>query len=190
MVDESTFEELLSFFKALADANRLKIVGLLAEEPLSVEQLADILELHPSTVSHHLSRLSNAGLVSARAESYYSIYRLETKALEDTARRLLERDTLPAVTADVDVDAYDRKVLNTFLTPEGRLKAFPSQRKKLEVIVRYVARSFEPGVCYSEREVNDRLAQYNDDYASLRRYLVEFNLMDREAGGLEYWLVE
>ena len=190
MVDETTTQELLNFFKALADANRLKIVGLLAQESLSVEQLAEMLEIHPSTVSHHLSRLAKAGLVSARAEGYYSMYELETKALEDMARRLLERDTLPAVTSEVDVDAYDRKVLNTFMTPEGRLKTFPSQLKKLEVIVRYAARAFEPGRRYSEKEVNELLGQLNDDYASLRRHLVEFKLLEREGGGGEYWLVE
>jgi predicted transcriptional regulator len=190
MVDETTTQELLNFFKALADANRLKIVGLLAQEPLSVEQLAEMLDIHPSTASHHLSRLAKAGLVSARAEGYYNIYELETKALETMARRLLERDTLPAVTSEIDVDAYDRKVLNNFMTPDGRLKSFPSQLKKLEVIVRYAARAFEPGKRYTEKEVNERLAQLHDDYASLRRYLVEFKLLDRQDGGGEYWLVE
>ena len=37
-------EELVTFFKALADANRLKIVGLLAEKPYSVEELATLLK--------------------------------------------------------------------------------------------------------------------------------------------------
>ena len=61
-------EQLLTFFKAMADANRLKIVGLLAGQPYTVEQLAALLELRPSTISHHLMILSEAGLVSARAE--------------------------------------------------------------------------------------------------------------------------
>jgi DNA-binding transcriptional ArsR family regulator len=51
-------EELVSFFKALADANRLKIVGLLSQQPYSVEQLAAMLHLRPSTISHHLAKLS------------------------------------------------------------------------------------------------------------------------------------
>ena len=69
-------EELVTFFKALADANRLKIVGLLAQQPYSVEELAAILGLRPSTISHHLSKLVEAGLVSARADSYYNVYQL------------------------------------------------------------------------------------------------------------------
>jgi DNA-binding transcriptional ArsR family regulator len=62
--------EMLAFFKALADANRLKIVGLLAQRPYSGEELAALLGLKPSTISHHLSRLAQVGLVSARAEGY------------------------------------------------------------------------------------------------------------------------
>jgi predicted transcriptional regulator len=182
-----TSTELLNFFKALADANRLKIIGLLAREPLSVEQLAELLELHPSTVSHHLARLGKAGLVSARADGYYNIYRLEEKALEEMSQRLLRRETLPAVAADVDMDAYDRKVINTYFDKNGRLKAFPTQQRKLEAVLRYVVQAFEPELRYSEKQVNEILGRFNDDTAGLRRDLVDFGLMQRQTGGREYW---
>ena len=187
MVDEVATQELLSFFKALADANRLKIAGLLARSPLTVEQLAEMLEIHPSTVSHHLSRLTKAGLVSARAEGYYSVYQLETKAIEAMAQRLLERETLPAVTDTVDMDAYDRKVLRNFLAPDGRIKDFPAQEKKLEAVLRYVLSSFEPGVRYTEKQVNEILSRYHDDYAFMRRSLIEYRMLAREGGGGAYW---
>jgi predicted transcriptional regulator len=190
MDNESKIDELLSFFKALSDANRLKIVGLLAQRPNTVEQLAEMLHLHTSTISHHLSRLSKAGLVSARAEGYYSVYYLETKALENMAQRLLEQDTLPATVAQVDLDAYDRKVLQNFMTSDGRLKDFPAQHKKLEVILRHVVQSFEHGVRYTEKEVNQILSIFNEDTARLRRSLIEFKLMEREGGGGMYWRVE
>jgi biotin operon repressor len=179
--------ELLNFFKALADANRLKIVGLLAREPLSVEKLAELLELHPSTVSHHLARLSKAGLVSARAVGYYNIYQLEEKTLENMSQRLLARDTLPAVAADADMEAYDRKIINTYFDADGRLKAFPTQQKKLEVVLRYVAEAFEPEVHYTEKQVNAILERFNPDTAGLRRDLVDFGLLQRQVGGREYW---
>lgn len=187
MVPVEEMNELLEFFKALADANRLKIVGTLAQGEQTVEQLAEMLDLHPSTVSHHLARLTKAGLVSARAEGYYSVYRLEEKSLEDMARRLLSQETLPAVAADVDMDAYDRKVLNTYMTPEGRMRAMPSQQKKMDVILRHVAQKFAPDRRYSEKQVNEILSEVSDDTAMLRRYLVEFRLMDREGGGGAYW---
>src|SRR5215208_6080810 len=115
----NTNTELLTFFKALADANRLKIVGLLAEKPYSVEELAALLKLKPSTVSHHLSRLSEAGLVRARAESYYSVYQLDQTVLEAKARSMFTHEELSSVAAEVDVDAYDNKVIKDYSKRDG-----------------------------------------------------------------------
>lgn len=189
-MDENSYvDELLAFFKALSDANRLKIIALLSQEPLSVEQLAEMLGLNSSTVSHHLSKLSKVGLVSARAEGYYNMYQLELSALSDMAQRLLSKDMLPAVAADVDMDAYDRKVLNTYLSPEGRLLSFPVQLKKEQAILRYIVRVFEPDRRYSEKQVNEILSRFSEDTARLRRNLVGFGLMEREGGGGDYWRV-
>lgn len=183
-------EELLTFFKAMADATRLKIVGLLAKEPLSVEQLAEMLNLRPSTVSHHLSKLVQAGLVSARPESYYNVYRLEPEAMEHMANKMLVPEIYPAAAAGADPEAYDRKVVGNFTAQDGRLKTIPAQRKKLEAILRYVAQAFEPGVRYSEREVNKILSGFHEDTATLRRELVGFRLLKREGGGGDYWREE
>ncbi len=182
-------EELVSFFKALADANRLKIVGLLAQQPYSVEQLAAMLNLRPSTVSHHLSKLAEVGLVSARAEGYYNVYQLEEETLQKT-RLLFSQQDLAAVVEDVDLDAYDRKVVEDYSTLEGRLKTIPAQRKKLEAVLRYVVTAFEPGVHYSEKQINEILSRYHEDTATLRRELVGYGLMQREGGGGEYWRAE
>lgn len=190
MNDEIRIEGLLNFFKALADANRLKIVGLLAQEDLSVEQIAEMLGIGSSTVSHHLSKLSKAGLVSARAESYYNVYQLNEEKLESLSRELLSKETLPQVTADIDMDAYDSKVLRNYTNADGRIKFIPTQQKKLLAILKYVVRDFEPDRKYTEKEVNEILERYNEDYAQLRRELVEFGFMAREGGGKSYWLVD
>lgn len=182
--------ELLTFFKALADANRLKIVGLLARQSYTVEQIAAMLGLGASTVSHHLARLSEAGLVSASAQSYYNIYHLQTKRIEEMARRLLSSETLPKEATGIDRSAYDQKVLRDFLQPDGSLKTIPSQRKKLLAILGHVVNAFEPVRRYSEKEVNDILARFHEDTASLRRELVGSKLMAREGGGGDYWRID
>lgn len=185
MADLTPDEQLLGFFKALADANRLKIIGLLAQRALSVEELAAMLDLRPSTVSHHLMVLSEAGLVSARAESYYNVYSLTPGALENMAKTLLAQETLPAIAASVDTAAYDRKILRDFLLPDGRLKAIPAQRKKLEAVLRHIVAAFEPGVRYPEQQVNEILSRFHADTATLRRELVGYKLLARQSG--EYW---
>ncbi|MDX1613612.1 MAG: metalloregulator ArsR/SmtB family transcription factor [Candidatus Promineifilaceae bacterium] len=187
MDTEERTEELLAFFKALADANRLKIIGLLAQDSYSVEELAALLALGPSTVSHHLARLVEVGLVSARAESYYNVYRLETDALEAMARRLLAEETLPAVIADVDLNAYDRQVVENYVGPDGRLKLLPRQRKKTEALIRYMIQAFEPGRAYTEQEVNEIISRFHDDTASIRREFIDYQLLERTADGRKYW---
>jgi predicted transcriptional regulator len=180
-------EELVDFFKALADASRLKIVGLLAQQPYSVEELAALLQLKPSTVSHHLARLSDSGLVSAKAEGYYSVYQLEEKALEIKSRSLFSRDNLNTAVADIDLDAYDNKVIADYTRPDGRLRTIPAQRKKLEVVLRHVVKSFKVENRYSEKQVNKILAGFHEDTATLRRELVGYGLMQREND--KYWRI-
>ena len=182
--------ELLGFFKALADENRLKIIGLLAQQPRSVEELSAAIGLGMSTTSHHLARLAKAGLVSARTDGHYFIYSLHTDALKDMSQRLLQDEQIRQLSEPASSDAYDRKVLSSFLDGEGRIKTFPAQDKKLQVILRYAVKAFEPGQRYPEKQVNEILLRFNEDTAFLRRSLIEYRLMGREGGGGEYWRID
>lgn len=180
--------ELLTFFKALADTNRLRIVGLLAQGSQTVEDLAAALGISNGTTSHHLTRLAAAGLVEARPEGHYRFYSLRDDHLNALAGRLLGKDALPRLAADVDLDAFDRKVLASFTDADGRILAFPAQQKKYLVLLRHVVGALEPGVRYPERALNEILKRFHEDSAQLRRSLVEFGYMEREGGGGEYWL--
>jgi hypothetical protein len=183
-------EELVTFFKALADANRLKIVGLLAEKSYSVEELAALLNLKPSTVSHHLARLVKVGLVSARAEGYYSVYQLDKSALEAMSRSLFSPEQIFTAASDVDLEGYNHKVVADYTRRDGRLKTIPAQRKKLDAVLRHVVKAFDTGKRYNEKKVNEILSSYHEDTATLRRELVGAGLMARESDGSAYWRVE
>jgi len=185
MNDPDLTQELLAFFKALSDANRLKIIGLLANQPYPVEQIAAMLHLSESTVSHHLSTLAKAGLVDARSEGYYSVYQLKAGALEQMAQRLLSHQALTSLAEGVELEAFDRKVLHDYLLPDGHLKEIPAQRKKLEVILDYIAQDFIPETRYPEKLVNEMLARYHADTATLRRELIGYKILSRQSG--EYW---
>jgi len=187
-VMDEQLNELAKFFKALADANRLRIVGLLAQKEATGEELAAVLHLHPATISHHMARLREAGLVEARAESYYSVYRLKLDVIHALAKQLFSTASLAAVAADLDADAYDKKVLDDFMSSSGRLKTIPAQRKKRNVILRFILREFKPGQRYSERQINNILKRYHADTALLRREMVEEKLLARHGG--QYWRVD
>ena len=183
--------DLLQFFKALADENRLKIVGLLAQDSYSGEGLAERLDIKPATVSHHLARLAEAGLVEARMDGHAKLYRLRLDVVHGLANRLLAHDALPETAerllaqAAPAPSAFDAKVLKDFIAPDGTLNQIPVSQKKLQVVLRHVVQRFEPGRRYTEKDVNTRLAQVHADTASLRRAMIEYKLMAR-AGG-EYW---
>jgi biotin operon repressor len=187
---DDTLENLLSFFKALADANRLKLIGLLAQKEASVEELAAMLEISPSTASHHLSKLAEIGLVSARVDGYYNIYRLETRTLEKMAQQFLAKETLPDVAQDLDRKAYDRKILKDYLNDDGTIRQLPTNQRKLDVILRYLAEQFVFGKTYTEKEVNQIIGAMHEDISGLRRDLISVGCLARERDGSAYWRVE
>ena len=187
MTSDQLLAELLPFFKAMADGNRLKIIGLLANQEMSVEQLAASLNLSSSTVSHHLSVLTEVGLVSARAESYYNLYKLKANAMEKMAQHVLQSTRQKFPTEGIEAPDFDKKVLRDFSSPDGKLKSIPSQYKKRMVILQHLAKNFQPGTLYTEKQVNEILKQSYPDYATLRRYLVDEGLLAREGGGGSYW---
>jgi predicted transcriptional regulator len=183
------FDVLLSFFKALADANRLKLIGALAQQEASVEELAAMLDVSASTVSHHLAKLAEIGLVAARADGYCNIYRLQTGRLESMARELLAEDTLPNVARDLDRKAYDRKVLKDYLNEDGTIRQLPTNRRKLRVILNYLIEQFATDRTYTEKEVNQILGAHHADISGLRRDLISVGLLNRERDGSAYWRV-
>ncbi len=164
--------EIIPLFKALADEKRIRIVALISARPLSVEEIASAVDLTPATVSHHLALLRAAGLVEAAHEQYYTVYRFRQQPLLDALRTISEGPAAPEL--DADLAKYDQKVLRDYLV-DGKLKTIPTQRKKRDVILRYLVEQFEPGRVYTEKEVNQILVAYHDDVATLRRELVQDN---------------
>ena len=83
-----------------------------------------------------------------------------------------------------DDDKLAQKVFRAFVR-DGRITAMPARLGKRVVLLDHVARLFEPGLRYPEPVVNARLRQVFDDYAALRRYLVDAGFLSREHG--VYW---
>jgi hypothetical protein len=183
-VSEDQLRRVLRFFKSLADASRLRMLGILAAGERSVDELAALLDLRPPTVSHHLAILRELGLVSMRAEGNVHFYRLDEDALRALSREVLSPERVASFADNVEVEAWERKVLRDFFEGE-RLKEIPASRKKRGVILRRLAHEFQPGTRYRETEVNDLLKRYHADPATLRRELVGAGLLQRTQS--VYW---
>ena len=106
-------QEVTSFFRLLIDETRLKIIGVVAQRPASVDQLAKLLKIKPSLVSHHLDMLTEAALVRTRVVNGSHAYELQTDTLHELAKRHLAAGT-PNIAVELDGDAYERKVLADF----------------------------------------------------------------------------
>ena len=181
--ERDDLQTLLVVLKTLADETRIRILALVANQQRSVEELAVLLDLRPSTVSWHLARLKEIDLVQMRAEGPTHLYRVNGKGL-GRIHKLLGAPGRLALVGDVEEDAFERKVLRDFFEA-GRLKEIPAYRKKRQIILRWLVRQFEEGRTYTEAEVNEVIKRYHPDTATLRRELVGEKLMARERG--VYW---
>lgn len=175
----------LSFFKCLSDATRLEIVRALADGPKYVELLSERLQRSPSTISFHLKKLEEAGLTEVRKEQYYAVYSLKEGLLALSIRELMvsEQDNMSIQVQREN--EYREKVLKNHFE-YGKLKSIPVQRKKRLIVLEKIAEQFEPDRIYAEKEVNLIIADFHDDFCTLRREMIAEGLMERDKN--QYWL--
>ncbi len=174
----------LRVFKALADESRLRLVGILANGERSVDDLAAQLDLRAPTVSHHLARLRDVGLVSMRSAGNAHVYRLELDALRSLSRDAFSVEQISSFADNVNAQAWERKVLRDFFDGP-RLKEIPASHKKRAVVLEWLAEQFSHDTRYREVEVNEVLKQHHPDTATLRRELVGAGLLARAQS--VYW---
>lgn len=182
-----TETEAIQLFKALADKSRLQILKSLSMEDMYVERLAKRLDLTPATISFHLKKLAQAGAVTSYKSQYYTMYALNREILNTGILDLiLEQSDDADVQARRDAE-YRQKVIDSFFE-YGKLKSIPVQRKKERVILEVIAEAFEYDRIYAEREVNLIIADFHDDFCTLRRDMISEQLLARENGS--YWKVK
>lgn len=168
----------IKIMKCLADKSRLLIINNLMEGPMYVELLSQRLNLAPSTISFHLKKLEEVKIVHSVKEQYYVVYYLNKDILSITLNDLINMKE-----SEMDVQAerekeYRSNVINTFFE-YGKLRSIPVQQKKRKIVLEKIAKNFELNKEYSEREVNIIIADFNDDFCTIRREMVGFNILQR-----------
>lgn len=179
-----TENEAISLFKCLADRSRLQILKSLCVEPMYVERLAERLGLSPSTVSFHLKKLEATGVVYPVKDQYYVVYHLRKEVLKKSILSFLLQESQDIVGQEARELAYRQKVLENFFY-YGKLKSIPVQRKKRRIILEEIVKSFEFDRIYKEKEVNLIIADFFDDFCTIRREFIIEVLMKRDSEG--YW---
>ncbi|HEV8424322.1 MAG TPA: DUF2087 domain-containing protein [Actinomycetes bacterium] len=152
----------------LAEPDRLRALAAVALGAETLPEVADRAGLEPRAAARALSRLVAGGLLDGGAGKGYQ---LRPQTLRAAA-------IPPPTDAAAPAESPEADVLRRFVH-NGRLLAVPAARGKRLVVLDHLAGLFEPGRRYPEREVNELLKRYHDDYAMLRRYLVDDGFLDR-----------
>ncbi len=73
-------------FKALSDSTRRKILELLAKRDMNAGEIADYFNISKPSISHHLTILKNADLISDERKGQNIVYSLNTTVFQDVVR--------------------------------------------------------------------------------------------------------
>ena len=169
----------ISLFKCLADKSRIQILKSLTEEDMYVERLSERLNLTPATISFHLKKLVDAGAVKSRRDQYYTMYAINGDVFNVSILDILKEKSEEKSLQDERDEAYRKKVIDAFFE-YGKLKSIPSQRKKELIVLEEIAKAFEKGRDYTEREVNLIIADFNDDFCTIRRDMISERILTRD----------
>ena len=153
---------------------------MLAAGDRSADEIAAATGVTVARVHKHLNRLTATGVVRVSEDRH--TYRLDPETLRWAAEQVgpPREAGLALGAANEDEEA----VLRTFFR-NGRLTEIPAKESKRRIVLERIALEFEPGERYEEPEVNAIVGRFLNDYASLRRYLVDEGFLDREGG--VYW---
>ena len=89
-LDETTATQMAELFRTLADSSRVRIIAALTTGEMSVGQLAERVDISPSSVSHHMRHLRQMQLARSRKEGRYVYYSLDDEHVSDLFRCGLE----------------------------------------------------------------------------------------------------
>jgi hypothetical protein len=170
-------DEAATLLGLLSDDDRLRAVSALALGARTPAEVAEATGLDARRAGRALARLTSGGLVEQEKDGYRLLAARFREALESFNRPAPENP-------DSGLGPQADRVLRAFLRG-GRLTSIPAVHSKRLVVLDYLARLFEPGEAYPETEVNERLARFHPDVASLRRYLVDEEFLHRRDGF--YW---
>ena len=180
-----TNPEMLDFVKAMASAERLRVIGALVRGRATQAQVAEQLHVPVRDVFNHLAYLVHVGIVREEDGNY----ELDEKAIESLARGQFEGKR-PVYEAREEEQEDVRKVLKAYLNADGTIKQIPQEGKKLLIILNYMLDAFAFDVTYTEKEVNTILRRFHVDTASLRRAYIDYGFLARESDGSKYWRVQ
>lgn len=159
----------IQFHKTLGDETRLKIIALLRSGPLHGQAISGKLGLKPPTITHHIGKLKEVGLIKEQREKntvYFYFIESELERSLLVTKEIGKKEKL-------NVTLEERHTIEkNFFSADGKLKQIPAQQKKKIIILAKLAEGLKANKVYTEREISGYLKGFHEDYATLRRELI------------------
>ncbi|WP_068786354.1 DUF2087 domain-containing protein [Paenibacillus phocaensis] len=174
-------DRLVNFHKAVGDVTRIRIIALLQNGPLHGQALAGKLGVTPPTITHHMTKLREADLVYERRDKNTIYFYLNEKSLALQAQAILKiGKALPEAEDKHEEAARKAATLDNFFNKDGTLKHLPAQRRKKLIVLERLVKGVEPHRKYTEKEMNEYIRKFHEDYATIRREFIMNHFMYRE----------
>lgn len=176
-------EKIVNYHKALADPTRLRLLLLLSQGEMHGQALAQKLNLSQPTVTHHASKLREAALIKERRDKNTVYFKLNPEFITSGAEASLQFIfSKGAVNMEEESpeNSLKESVLRNFFSKDGRLRQIPAQYKKKLIALEFLVEKLELGRVYTEKEMNEFIKQFHEDFATIRREFIMHQFMYRE----------
>jgi hypothetical protein len=152
----------------------------------SDEEIAHELKLAPSTVRNHRFYMREK---EKQARVFLAVMALTENRIPVRQRLIPPHPTAPGLDERYAITEEERtEILAKYMNLDGTMNKFPLKEKRRLVLLRELAGKFNPGIRYSERDVNEVLKPIYHDHVLLRRCLIDYGLLDRLPDGSAYWV--
>lgn len=181
-------EKIVNYHKALADPTRMRMLLLLSKGEVHGQALAEKLNLSQPTVTHHAAKLREASLIYERREKNTVYFSLNREFIRSGAEGSLKFIFDKGVEEMEEVSAEKNlreSVLRNFFAKDGRLRQIPAQYKKKLIALEYMVEKLDQGVVYTEKEINEFIKTFHEDFATIRREFIMHQFMYRDNGEYE-----
>ncbi|WMM24894.1 DUF2087 domain-containing protein [Tissierella sp. MB52-C2] len=161
---------------------------------LSDKEIAMKLGVAQSTIRNHRYKLREK-----EKQTRLFLAMMELISLSTNKKiNILDKDTLcdahkTATTIDDRYNITDKereKTIKNYMDESGSIKIFPAKEKKKIIVLSEIVKHFSKGKKYSEKEINRILQRIHEDYATIRRALIEYGFIERTNDCSSYWVKE
>lgn len=155
----------------LAEADRRRVFAALILGARTLPEVASAAGLAAGEAAAAVQKLVAGGLVTTDGQ------RQRYEAVEGAFKSAMRIERKVSSGRGDGAGSYFRR---------GRLLAIPEEADVRARVLSVIAEAFEPGRSYTEAQVNARCAEWHDDWAGLRRALVDEGHFTRDRGGTLY----